>query len=133
MNMPHVIAVVDDNESVRQAIGGFVRSCGYFAYTFPSAEAFLHSLYFDVTECLITDLDMPAMSGVELIHQVRDKDARIPVILISASHDEPDVRQAELAGWCRVLPKPFDGSCLLESIVRALGPRSGNAWPLRAS
>lgn len=122
-----VIAVVDDNASIRQAMTSLMRSHGYAVYTFSCAEDFLHSLYFEVTECLIADVHMPRMSGMELYLQVREKDARLPVILMSAACDDQTIRNAKLASPCRILAKPFDDARLIDSIVSALGPRARRA------
>ncbi len=124
MTRSPVIAVVDDDASIRQAITSLIRSHGYAVYTFSCAEDFLHSLYFEVTQCLITDVHMPHMSGMELYLQVQEKDARIPVILMSASCDDQNIRNARLSSTCRVLAKPFDDARLLDSIEHALEPRA---------
>ena len=113
-----VIAVVDDDALIRQAMSSLIRSYGYIVYTFASGDEFLHSLYFSVTECLITDVQMPGMNGIELLGHVHRKDARIPVILTSASFE-----QNAVAGACGMLSKPFDDSSLLSSIIVALERR----------
>jgi FixJ family two-component response regulator len=112
-----LIAVVDDDESVRNAVHGVLRSAGLKARTFASAEEFLGSDHRGQTVCLITDMQMPGMSGLELLAQLAAAEQRIPVIFITA-FGNPRLRdQARRAGAVQFLDKPFDDEVLLE-IVR---------------
>jgi FixJ family two-component response regulator len=125
MSKGPVIAVVDDDASIRRSMSSLMRSRGYIVYTFAGAEDFLHSLYFGVTECLITDVQMPKMNGIQLLFRVHKKDPRIPVILMSGAF-----RQHDVEGACDLLVKPFDDSSLLASIANALNRRRrGLVWP----
>lgn len=86
LRVPHtpVIAIVDDDESFLQATISFVRSLGYSAAAFPSADAFLNSNAVENTDCLITDLQMPGMSGIELQNYLLAQGNRVPVIFVTA-------------------------------------------------
>jgi len=111
-----LIAVVDDDESVRAAVHGVLRSAGLKARTFGSAEEFLRSGDQDQTACLITDMQMPGMSGLELLAELATAQHRIPVIFITA-YGSPRLReQATRAGAVQFLDKPFDDEVLLETI-----------------
>jgi FixJ family two-component response regulator len=112
-----LIAVVDDDESVRNAVQGVLRSAGLKARTFGSAEEFLRSGQQAQIACVISDMQMPGMSGLELLAQLATAEHRIPVIFITA-YGTPRVReQARRAGAVQFLDKPFDDELLLE-IVR---------------
>jgi FixJ family two-component response regulator len=111
-----LIAVVDDDESVRNALQGVLRSAGLKGRTFTSAEEFLRSGDQDQTACLITDMQMPGMSGLELMAELATAQHRIPVIFITA-YGSPRLRdQARRAGAVQFLDKPFDDEVLLETI-----------------
>src|ERR1700716_2684600 len=83
-----VISIVDDDASVRAATNNLVRSHGYSAHTFASAEEFLQSTHFNDTSCVIADVQMPTMSGVELLITLRTKGHSVPFIFITAFPDE---------------------------------------------
>ena len=111
-----LVAVVDDDESVRSAVHGALKSVGLRARAFGSAEEFLKSGILDETGCLITDLQMPGMSGLELQAKLAQDDCRIPIIFITA-YGEPRMRaQAIDAGAIQFLDKPFDDDVLLETV-----------------
>jgi FixJ family two-component response regulator len=131
MGKADVIAIVEDDESVRRAASSLLRSFGYKVYTYSCGEDFLRSLYFNVTDCLITDLNLPTMSGMELCFRVREKEAAIPIILMSANRDTAGIEKIRRTGTCRVLTKPFDASCLLDLILSSLSSKVGrnNADP----
>lgn len=116
----HLIAVIDDDEDVRDAIRGLMRSVGFAAEAFSSAQEFLRSKQFSKTACLITDVNMPAMSGVDLCRHLSGVGAAIPTILITAYPDD-DVRSfAEATGIIAYLVKPFSQEDLLDGIRMAL-------------
>ena len=121
MSAQKLVSIVDDDPSVRTATEGLVRSLGLSAYTFPSAEAFLASPLIDVTACLITDVQMPGMSGLELQAQLADQGHDIPVIFITAFPEERLRRQAEAGGAIGFLAKPFVGSTMIHCLETALG------------
>ncbi len=115
-----IVAVVDDDESVRSAVHGALRSVGIAARSFGSAEDFLNSGITSETGCLITDLQMPGMTGLELQARLSQGDRRIPIIFITA-YGEPRMRaQAIAAGALEFLDKPFDDDVLLATVRLAL-------------
>ena len=120
-----LIAVVDDDESVREALMGLLRSAGYGAETYASAEEFLRSGGLQDTECLILDVRMPGIGGVELRRYLELAGHDIPVIFITAHGDDSTRAQALGANVVEFLTKPFDDEALLEAIDRALGPGGG--------
>ena len=114
------IAVIDDDEAVRSAIENLVRSLGLRAVAFASAEDFLSSASSATANCLITDVQMPGMSGVELLGHLATTGIRMPVILITAFPKDHVRAQAEASGAIGYLSKPFDARALVECIDRAL-------------
>ena len=116
-----LIAVVDDDESFRNAIHGLLRSVGLKARTFASAEEFLHSGQQGQTACLITDIQMPGLTGIQLQAKLATEGHQIPVIFITA-YGNPGLRnQARQLGAIQCLDKPFDDGVLLETIRGATG------------
>jgi FixJ family two-component response regulator len=115
-----LIAVVDDDESARSAIHGVLRSVGLKPRSFASAEEFLASGQQSETACLITDIRMPGMSGLELQARLAEEGCRIPVIFVTAYGDTRMRTQAMKGGAIVFLGKPFDDNVLLESIRMAL-------------
>jgi FixJ family two-component response regulator len=115
-----VISIVDDDASVREATKGLVRSLGYQAATFGSAEEFLGSERLHETACLITDLQMPGLSGVELQSRLIEDGHRMPVIFLTAFPEE-SIRDRVLdAGAYGFLSKPFEEDTLIGCLTRAL-------------
>jgi FixJ family two-component response regulator len=123
-----LISIVDDDESVRKAIDALVRSLGYLAATFASAEEFLNSDRLIDTSCLITDLRMPGMSGVELQCRLIAQGRAIPTIFITAFADESTRARVLTAGAVGFLSKPFNEESLLNCLDKAL-----NGLPRAAS
>jgi FixJ family two-component response regulator len=124
-----VISIVDDDSSLRQAIMGLVRSMGFAAEAFRSAEEFVSSGGFRRTSCLIADMRMPGMSGLELRHHLLAAGSPVPTILITAFPDERDRARAKAAGVLCYLAKPFAETELLGCIQLAFsgpGVTSGN-------
>ena len=122
---PPVISIVDDDASVRAATNNLVRSHGYSAHTFASAEEFLQSTHFNDTSCVIADVQMPAMSGVELLIILRTKGHRVPFIFITAFPEEELRGRALEAGAVGFLAKPFDGAVLISCLDAALKQNGG--------
>jgi FixJ family two-component response regulator len=118
-NLP-VISVVDDDESVRQSLGGLMRSVGFGVKVFSSAEEFLNSGNPRDTGCLILDVRMPGMDGFELQRRLEANQYEIPVIFITAHGDEEMRRRALLAGAVDYLLKPFTEEALLNAVQAAL-------------
>ena len=118
-----LIAIVDDDESVRIAMGGMVESFGYSYATFESADEFLKSATLPDTSCLILDVQMPGVTGLELHSALISKGRRIPTIFVTAFPDNRVRKRALQAGAVCFLSKPFGRSDLLGCIQTALGPK----------
>ena len=114
------ISIVDDDESVRTALTSLVRSAGFIATAFSSAEEFLASATLRDTACVISDIQMPRVSGLELQASLTAQRIKTPVILITAYPDPRLEQQAVRAGAVCLLKKPFDGNVLLEALTRTL-------------
>jgi FixJ family two-component response regulator len=121
-----LISIVDDDESIREATKGLVRSLGYHAATFASAEEFLSSDRVNDTHCLITDVQMPGLSGVELQRRLIAQGRPKPTIFVTAFPDEKTRARAMTAGAIGYLSKPFSEESLIECLDTALnGAASG--------
>jgi len=118
-----VISIVDDDESVREATKGLVRSLGYTAATFESAEEFLESGRMRDTSCIITDVQMRGVSGVELQSRLIADGYRLPMIFITAFPEAPIRARALEAGAFGFLSKPFNDEHLIGCLDRALKSR----------
>jgi FixJ family two-component response regulator len=117
------IAIVDDDESYRRAISRFVESLGYAVEAFGSAEEFLGFGRLDDTACLICDLQMPGMTGLELYQRLLAQDYHPSVIFITA-HAEPKTRRRALAaGAVGFFDKPFREQELISCLERVVGDR----------
>lgn len=115
-----LISVVDDDESMREAIRGLMKSLGYTAVAFASAEEFLSSCQIPRTSCLITDVQMPGITGLELHHRLLAAGKIIPTILITAYPDDSARERALGDGVVSYLSKPFDENDLLTCIRSSL-------------
>jgi FixJ family two-component response regulator len=118
-----VISIVDDDESIREATKGFVRSLGYDAAVFASAEDFLQSSQVNDSACLITDVQMPGLSGVELQSRLIAEGNQTPIIFVTGSQEEKTCARALQAGAIGFLTKPFNEERLIEFINTALAGR----------
>ena len=114
------VSIVDDDDSVRGTLQELLRSAGFCSRAFESAEAFLGSGNQRETACLITDIRMPGMSGLELQARLNAEHCRIPTIFITAHGDEEMRFKALRDGAVEFLPKPFDDEVLIESVRAAL-------------
>jgi FixJ family two-component response regulator len=115
-----LISVVDDDVSVREALWGLLRSVGFAANSFASAEEFLASDQIGSANCLVLDVRMPGMGGVELLRRLVTSHRKIPVILITAYEEEGMRARALSGGAGAVLIKPFSEEALLSAIHSAL-------------
>ncbi|QRG08451.1 response regulator [Xanthobacter dioxanivorans] len=115
-----LVTIVDDDDAVRTAIESLVRSLGLRTSTFASADAFLDSGRVKDTDCLITDVQMPGMSGIELQSRLRGQGSTVPVIFVTAFPEERIRRQVMEAGAIGFLSKPFDGGTMIACIDQAL-------------
>jgi FixJ family two-component response regulator len=115
----HIIVGIDDDVRIRESLGSLVESAGFASFVFPSAEEFLRSGMLEKATCLITDIRMPGMGGIELQLRVRLDRPELPLIFISGHYDD-DIRRRALAGGAfALIDKPFDPGDLLASIHRA--------------
>jgi FixJ family two-component response regulator len=115
-----VISIVDDDASVRVATNRLVRSLGYVAHTFASADEFLRSPQANESSCVIADVQMPGMSGVELQRRLVSQGHGLPIIFMTAFPDERIKARVLEAGAVCFLTKPFDGSTLIKYLDAAL-------------
>ena len=117
--VPH-ISIVDDDESVRDAMSSLVRSLGHESCVFCSAEEFLTSPRLNDTSCLIADVQMPGMSGLDLQDELAVRRPDMPVIFITAFPEERIRKRAEAAGAIAFFGKPVDGHALIGCLDAAL-------------
>jgi FixJ family two-component response regulator len=116
------VPVIEDDDSMREAIARLLAAAGYGGVAFCSAEAFLGDAAAEDAECVVSDLRLPAMSGLELLAALRARGAKAPLILITG-HDRPGLREEALkAGAAAYLVKPFRGTDLLNSVRATIGP-----------
>jgi FixJ family two-component response regulator len=114
------VAIVDDDELMRGALQGLLKEAGLPARAFASGEEFLTAGAQHLASCLIADIRMPGMSGLDLQARLNQQQIRIPIIIITAHGDERIRKQAMSAGAADFLAKPFDDEVLLRSIRAAL-------------
>lgn len=124
-----MVAIVDDDELVRGALQGLLKQAGLLARTFASSEEFLESGAPHLCSCLIADIRMTGLSGLELQAKLKAECIRMPVIFITAHGDERVRMQAVRSGAVGFLAKPFDDDELLKTVQAALciGPQKGEA------
>lgn len=115
-----LVVIVDDDDLIRDSLNGLMRAAGFSALAFSSAEEFLNSGEHEHTACLIADIRMPGMSGLELQARLSKENVRIPIIFITAQGDEKMRMQALRAGAVEFLAKPIDDDVLLEIVQAAL-------------
>jgi FixJ family two-component response regulator len=122
MANPPLISVVDDDESVRESLAGLMRVVGFAVAEFPSAEEFLHSTQLGGTACLILDVQMPGMNGLELQRHLAATQVKIPIIFITAHTGDDGVHSAALDGGATAfLSKPLSEETVLDAVHAALG------------
>jgi FixJ family two-component response regulator len=122
-----VIGIVDDDESVRDSISSLLRSAGYKTESFESAEAYLNSDRASEPNCLLLDVRMPGLSGLQLQSELNHQKVSIPVIFITAHPDEHVRERALSEGAVAVLAKPFNDEVLLGAIDSAVGSKGPSA------
>jgi len=118
-----LVAVVDDDESVRESLPDLLREFGFATHSFSSAEEFLTSDSLVQTGCLILDVAMPGMTGFDLQRELKLRGHSIPIIFISAQKDEVSRRRAFQQGAVEFLFKPFSDTALLQALNTALRVR----------
>jgi FixJ family two-component response regulator len=125
--MLSVISVIDDDASIRAATNNLLSSHGYVVHIFESAEDFLQSAHQDDSSCVVADVQMSGMSGLDLLTHLRTRGNNVPFIFITAFPDESVRDRALKAGAICFLSKPFPGSVLINGIEIALNkPRGGS-------
>ena len=120
MDARSLIAVVDDDESVREALPDLLREFGFAALAFASAEEFLASGCVGQAHCLILDIAMPGMSGLDLRRELLRRRQSVPIVFITAHEDEAQRRRMLEPGAVEYLFKPFSDTALLGAIQAAL-------------
>jgi FixJ family two-component response regulator len=125
LSKPSVISVIDDNASVRVATNNLLGSHGYSVDTFVSAEDFLQSANPDASSCIVADVQMPGMSGLDLLTHMRSRGNNVPFIFITAFPDDSVRARALKAGAMGFLHKPFAGAALIDCVETALNRRPG--------
>jgi len=115
-----LLSVVDDDEMLRESLPELLGEYGFAARAFSSGQEFLASDYVDQTRCLILDVAMPGMSGLDLQKELKRRGQAIPIIFITAQKDEDIRKQAFRQGAVKFLEKPFSDSALLDAINAAL-------------
>ncbi len=122
----NLISVVDDDESIRRTTTFLIESFGFRAAAFESAESFLKSVQLHDTSCLLVDVQMPGMNGLELQSELAAAGRVIPIIFITAYENRDARRQAIQAGAVAFLAKPFNDEELLQAVRLALVARDGS-------
>jgi len=121
MKPQKIIAVVDDDPDMQKAIGRLLRASGFRSETFPSAEAFLYRDRTRKTDCLVLDIQLGGISGIDLRRRLTAAGCRLPIIFITAL-DNDLIRQTALdAGCVAYLRKPFPAHLLIGAIEKAVG------------
>jgi FixJ family two-component response regulator len=120
MSLTPVVATVDDDHRVRESIQSVLESAGYDAATFESAESLLQSGLLPHLRCVILDVRLPGMDGIELQHRIRQQEPSMPVIFVTA-HDDDDIRGRALRGGALAfMLKPFDIAALVDAVERVV-------------
>src|SRR5208282_1054131 len=117
------VYVVDDDASVREAVGGLINSAGFRAETFTSAQEFLASTRAEGPSCLVLDVELPGLSGLDLQQELAKADVQIPIIFLSGRADIPMSVRAMKAGALDFLTKPVDDEVLLHAIRQGIARR----------
>ena len=125
MPTPALISVVDDDESFRVATDSLLRARGYVVHTFASAAEFLGSPLLDEISCVITDVQMPDISGLQLQILLRDQGRTVPIIFITAYPEESTRVRAMCEGAVGFLSKSSKASALIKCVEEALAARGG--------
>lgn len=120
MNGTPTVFVLDDDDAVRDALGALFRSCGLQARTYGSGESFLADLVPGFVGCIVLDVRMPGLSGLEVQERLAAMNASLPVIIVTGHGDLPMAVKAMKAGAVDFIEKPFDDDVILESVREAL-------------
>lgn len=120
MGKQSILFLVDDDENIRDSLNAHLVSAGYLVHSYDSAEAFLANADAGTGDCLISDIRMAGMSGLELQAELRSRDEAIPIIFITGHGDIAMAVQALQSGASDFIEKPFTGEVLLASVARAV-------------
>jgi FixJ family two-component response regulator len=120
MNAPPTVFIIDDDQAVRDAVGLLLQTAGLVVETFPSAAVFLESTAVRRPGCLVLDVRMPGMSGLDLQKQLQQQGCRTPIIFMTGHGDVPMAIRAMKAGAFDFIEKPFQGEALLGRVREAL-------------
>jgi FixJ family two-component response regulator len=118
---PSLVSVIDDDESVRESLPDLLRQFGFAAVAFASAEAFLESQFVGRTRCLVLDVAMPGMSGLDLHQELTRRQWAIPIVFITATGDQTLGPRVLAQGAVACLSKPFSDTALLYALNAAVG------------
>ena len=119
--MERLVAVVDDDISVRESLQSLIRSVGMEVRVFASAEEFLNSAHPRKADCLVLDVRLPGMTGVELHHKLLARNCKVPAIFITAHASDDHARLEARTAWTvAYLPKPIDEDELIDAVHAAL-------------
>lgn len=118
---PWVVCIIDDDESVARSFSRLLRSAGFDFRIHPSGESFLRELPEEGRACILMDITMPRMSGLELQARLKERGVHLPVIAVSARDDDVARSTARLLGASFFLHKPVDDNALLDAIARVTG------------
>jgi len=127
MSSDEVVHVIDDDEAVRDSLGFLLRSAKVEVRTYESAVAFLEQSSGLTSGCIITDVRMPGLDGLDLLRRLRQQDVRLPVIIVTGHGDVPLAVEAMKIGAADFLEKPFDDDALLASVRAALSRHDKDA------
>ena len=120
-----MVHVIDDDDAARESLAFLLRTARLEVQTYPSAAAFLGALPTTESGCVVTDVRMPGMSGIDLLRQLKELNIPVPVIVITGHGDIPLAVEAMKAGAADFLEKPFDGETMLASVRSALKQQHG--------
>ena len=123
------MAIVDDEESVRRAMGRLIRSAGIDVETFPSGAEFLQSLESHSPDCVVLDLHMPGLNGFEVQARLKESESRLPIVVITGHDTDESRERVTKAGVAAYLLKPVDEKILLDTISAAVAGNSGGESP----
>jgi FixJ family two-component response regulator len=122
-----MISIVDDDISIRKSLDRLIRSAGLKVLVFASAEEFLNSAQARKADCLILDIQLPGLSGIELLHYLKTQKYKVPIIFITAHGSDEQARSEAASDWTvAYLIKPFSGEELLDAVNVALDWKSNN-------
>jgi FixJ family two-component response regulator len=118
--VPHTIFVVDDDASLRKSLGRLLKSAGHLVEAFASADEFLRRDHYEGLGCLVLDVQMPGLNGIELQSALAEKEYGLPIVFVTGHGDIPMGVRAMKSGAVDFLPKPFNDDALLKAIDQAL-------------